>query len=152
MELILTQEEADELLQLLKQCVKETINLPKAGTRQDYEAIAKNNKSERFVISVNRVNKRVKKVTFNARYKKGDVVLMRLDIAPTSTHVNPPELGGNKICSSHLHLYREGFDAKYAEPFDVDDTNICKAFEEFLIKFNVLKIPSIVEQLSLEGE
>ena len=85
MAIILTQEEADELLEMLKKCVQKSFSLPKNGERDNLEIQAINDRSKIFIISVSRVNKSVDKVSFTARYKKGDVRLLRLDVSPTWT-------------------------------------------------------------------
>lgn len=150
MAIILTQEEADELLEMLKKCVQKSFSLPKNGERDNLEIQAINDRSKIFIISVSRVNKSVDKVSFTARYKKGDVRLLRLDVSPTWTHRNPEALGGEKIIGTHLHLYREGFDDKYAEHFNVDDPDLYKYFLAFLDKFNVVEKCEIKLQTELE--
>ena len=113
MAVLLTQEEATELLELLKKCVSSSISLPKQGGREDISVVSTERESEKFIISVNRRNKRVNKVSYVARYKKGDVVLLRLDVGVTSPHVNPEVLGGEILTGPHLHIYREGFEERY---------------------------------------
>lgn len=150
--IVLTQEEADELLQMLKKCIDMSVELPTCGYRKDYEAVAVVQKNERFIISVNRKNSMTDKVSYLARYKKDNTILMRLDVAPTSPHVNPELLGGDKITGTHLHLYREGFETKFAIPFEPQNPNLEKTFYEFLDKFNVKEKPIIAEQTKITEE
>jgi len=147
--MVLTQEEADELLQMLKKCVDKAVKLPIYGQRMDYETVSVVQKSERFIISVNRRNLMTDKISYLARYKKDNTILLRLDVAPTSPHINPDILGGEKITGTRLHLYREGFDTKYAIPFEPQDSDLEKTFYEFLDKFNVKEKPLIVESLKI---
>ena len=119
MAVLLTQEEATELLELLKKCVSSSISLPKHGGREEISVVSTDRESEKFIISVNRRNKRVNKVSYVARYKKGDVVLLRLDVGVTSPHVKPELLCGEILTGPHLHIYRERFEERYAIPFDI---------------------------------
>ena len=151
MAVLLTQEEATDLLELLKKCVSSSISLPKQGGREDISVVSTERESEKFIISVNRRNKRVNKVSYVARYKKGDVVLLRLDVGVTSPHVNPELLGGEILTGPHLHIYREGFEERYAIPFDIKNDDLITNFLAFLKRFNVLAPTKVVEQLPLTG-
>ena len=145
---MITQEEADELLQMLKSCVSTFLNLPSIGNREQFELTAINNKSKRFMVSVNRANKFVEKISFTALYKEKNIRLLRLDINPTQKHTNPIQLGGEELIGTHLHIYKEGFHDKYAIPFDVTNPQLEKIFFSFLEQFNVIKIPPIRVQIS----
>lgn len=146
---LLRQEEADELLKMLKRCVDASIALPSCGFRKDYDVFAIEQKNEKFIVSINRKCSFVDKVSYVARYRKDNTLLLRLDVAPTASHKNPPELGGEIIDGTHLHLYREGFEVKYAIPFDVKDINLEKNFFEFLDQFNVIDRPSIIQEMGV---
>lgn len=150
MAVVLTQEEADELLEMLKKCVQQSFSLPKKGEKDDLEIQGINDRSKFFIISVNRANKTANKVSFTARYKKGDVRLLRLDVAPTAPHRNLEEFGGEKIVGTHLHIYKEGFEDKYAIPFDIDDPDLYKYFLIFLDEFNVVERCKIEFQTDLK--
>ena len=150
MAVVLTQEEAEELLKMLKRCVLKVLNFPSLGKRADFDVTGINDKSEKFIISVNRKNKEAHKVSFVARYRQGDVRLLSLDLNPSEKHTNPEDCGGEVIEGTHLHIYREGFHDKYAIPFVIDDVGLENAFITFLQKFNVVEIPKIRTQLTAE--
>lgn len=70
------------------------------------------------------------------------IVLIRLDI-DGAPHTNPD---GVRLSGTHLHLYREGYDDKWAEPLDPsrfrDTRDIQRAFEDFCGYCNIQGIPS----------
>lgn len=148
MAVLLTQEEADELLEMLKKCASAALNFPAFGRRADFDVTGINDKSKKFVISVNRKNRYVNKVSFVARYKSGDVRLLRLDVNPSERHTNPEGTDGNTIEGTHLHIYKEGFHDRYAIPFDLKDKGLDDTFKSFLERFNVVDIPQIRMQIS----
>lgn len=150
--LLLTQEEADELLELLKKCVIDTFDFPKKRKDGRIEAFSLVDESKKFMIVVNRKNLYADdKITFVAIYKKGNIRLLHLDLGITSSHTNPPELGGDKLKGPHLHIYRENFHDKYAEPFDVESEDLVENFYKFLELFHVIEVPKVnrTEQESL---
>lgn len=140
--LILTQEEANELIAMLKKCADKECGLPNQGHRIDLD-VEGEKKGCKFVISVNRQAVRSDKVSFNARYRKGDVTLLRLDMGPTQVHQNPDELGGERITGPHLHIYTEPYGDKYAIPYSSNNNDIGRLFYEFLERFNVNPKPKI---------
>ncbi len=145
--IVLTQKEADELLQMLKLCVNEIIDFPNRGKRCDFDVISKCNKTDKFMITINNSAKRENKFSINALYKKGNVKLMRLDAGNPPLHTNPD---GEKIKGAHLHIYREGYEIKYAMPFDIENPEIDSIFYEFLDRFNVVDKPKVSFQKHIE--
>ena len=75
------------------------------------------------------------------------VVLVRLDI-DGAPHTNPD---GQKLEGTHLHIYREGYDDKWAYPLDPirfpNPSNLCRAFEDFCGYCNVVNVPPFQEVL-----
>jgi len=59
------------------------------------------------------------------------IVLARLDI-DGAPHTNPD---GQRVGRTHLHLYRDGSEDKWAFPLDpsqfIDPTNMRQAFDDF---------------------
>ena len=74
-------------------------------------------------------------------------MLLELHINPTTVHYNPD---GEKIISSHWHIYTEEYGRLYAFPADNIQSD---AFVEntiaFLTRFNVVEQPTIHYQLEL---
>lgn len=146
--IVLTQKEADELLQMLKACVNATIDFPSRGKRCDFDVISKCNRSDKFMITINNSAKRTDKISINALYKKGNIKLMRLDIGnPPPPHKNPD---GEKINCNHLHIYKEGYEIDYAIPFDIGNSEIDSIFYGFLDRFNVVDKPKVSFQKHIE--
>ena len=147
----LSQQEADKLLELLKKCVDTKISMPSQGFREDLDVYAIERRNEKFIISINRRNSVEDKVSFVARYLKDNTILLRLDIAPTAPHKNPPGFQYEEIQGTHLHIYREGYESKYAMPFDVNDELLEDKFLNFLNMFNVIEKPVIICQTEISG-
>lgn len=145
----LTQQEAQNLLELLKKCVDTKISMPSQGYREDYDVYAIENRNEKFIISINRKNSLTDKVSFVARYLRNNTILLRLDIAPTAPHKNPPGFQYEEINGTHLHIYREGFESRYAIPFDVKDELLEDKFLSFLKMFKVVNEPIIISQTEM---
>ena len=75
------------------------------------------------------------------------IVLVRLDIngAP---HTNPD---GQKLDGTHIHIYREGFEDKWAFPVDPavfrNIDNVGTTFEDFCLFCHIEEIPPYQEVL-----
>lgn len=109
---MLTQIEADNLIAMRKTFIDfTTVSLP-PGSDQTHELIS-DDKRERFLLDLWRGTIRLSKIKFQERGRKV-IVLVRLDI-DGSPHTNPD---GAKLNGTHLHIYREGFEAKWAYPID----------------------------------
>lgn len=144
--IVLTQSEADELLSVLKACVEKVVDIPVQGKSEDVNVVSELNKSDKFIITLNRISTRTNKITFNARYKTGDIVILRLDVNGPP-HTNPD---GTKVCGTHLHIYKEGHSVKYAIPYDITNPEFDNLFYEFLDRFNVIDKPTVKMQQEME--
>lgn len=141
---MLTQADADALLALAKRFEgPPTINLP-VGADDRYDMVGGEREEEAFVLDVWRGRRRAVKMKFQTR-GRNVVVLARLDLhgAP---HTNPD---GEQIGGTHLHLFREGFDAKWAFPLDIetfrDPSDFALAFNDFCRLCRV-ENPPVVQQ------
>jgi len=138
---VLSQDEADFLMSMEKRFVPSppTISLL-PGADLTYELTNEINR-ERFLLDLGRSAIRLSKVKFQTRARK-TIVLARLDIngAP---HTNPD---GIRIGGTHLHIYREGFETKWAYPLDRAQfpnlTDIAQTLEDFCQYCNILDSPS----------
>lgn len=127
---MLTQAEAEHLMQVVKHFVHppDRIDIP-PGVSGTFELTDPNDR-ERFLLDIWRSTLRISKLTFQNRVRTV-VVLARLDVngAP---HTNPD---GQSLPGTHLHLFREGYDDKWAIPVDVNKftllTDPGKTFHEF---------------------
>ena len=109
---MLTQQEVDFFLNLPKKLVSTgSITFPKINTACLLDAISLDGRIK-FIIDINRKGKRKPtKCTYQNRYKK-DIILLRLDIDGPE-HENPD---GIEIPCPHIHIYREGYETKWAYP------------------------------------
>ncbi len=138
----LTQAEADALITAEKRRIDATewdypgsggvITIPLVSTDQ----------REPFLLDIRRARIGLAKGTYQNRGRQV-VVLVRLDFGG-APHRNPD---GEEVGSPHLHLYREGFDDKWASPVpsnrfaDLDD--LWRTLEDFMRFCNIVEPPVI---------
>jgi len=142
---MLTQREADILIAMRKSFVKPiTISIP-PGTDQTHELVG-DDKRERFLLDFWRGRLRLSKIKYQTRGRKV-IVLVRLDI-DGAPHTNPD---GTKLDGTHIHLYREGYEDKWAFPLEPgvfrDPSDIRKTFEDFCRYCNVQNTPQFQRSL-----
>jgi hypothetical protein len=107
----LTQHEADTLLKLEKHYRDDKqFVFPTYGGHLQIPLCSDDTREE-FVLSVRRSKIELTKNTLQTRTRK-TVILARIDIAGP-LHRNPD---GEEVPCPHLHLYREGYNDKWAEP------------------------------------
>ena len=83
----------------------------------------------------------IKKCTYQSRFRK-DVILLRLDVEGPE-HTNP---SGEKLPSTHLHVYREGLDDKFAIPAPPEFSNtddLIQTMIDFLVYFKTTNTDSL---------
>jgi hypothetical protein len=110
---MLTQAEADQFMQMAKHFVRPpaTITIP-PGADDTYE-IAGPDDRETFLLDVWRGTLRLSKLKFQNRVRTA-IVLVRLDV-DGAPHTNPD---GQRFSGTHIHLFKEGYDDKWAYPVD----------------------------------
>lgn len=140
---MLTQAEADTLIAMRKRFLNpRTISLP-PGVDETHELIG-DDKREHFLLDLWRGTIRLSKYKMQTRGRI-TIVLVRLDIngAP---HTNPD---AHVIGGTHIHIYREGFDDKWAFPVNPemfrDIYNARSAFEDFCRFCHIEEIPPYQE-------
>lgn len=142
---MLTQVEADTLIAMQKTFSELVTITLHAGTDQTHELIGAD-KKERFLLDLSRGTIRLSKVKLQTRGRIA-IVLVRLDV-DGSPHTNPD---GSYIGRTHIHLYREGFDDKWAYPIDpaifTSLADINETFRSFCGYCNIIGIPSFQEDL-----
>lgn len=139
---MLTQSEADLLIRLAKKLLNRTIGFPNPGISIELK-LESFDKREEFIVDVNRKGRiNLKKCTYQNRYRK-DIILLRLDLNGPE-HENP---NGDVISCPHLHIYKEGFDDKWAYPINStefpDTTDLARTVLDFLRYCNVQNIEDI---------
>lgn len=143
----LTQAEADYLITLEK--VFETDEILTLGeVRLDYSRdLISLDRRERFILDVWRGGLNLKKYKLQTR---GHVIvpLVRIDIGG-APHTNPD---GEMIPCPHIHLFREGFDDKWAFPLTAypfrDSYDIVITFEDLARFCNITQVPQIQRRLA----
>lgn len=125
----LTQVEAEELLRLGKHFEDEaTVTLP-PGSNTSHALVA-HVSHEHFLLDLWRGSIRLSKARYQTRVRT-TVVLARLDI-DAAPHTNPD---GERIEGTHLHVYREGYEARWAMPVDPADFPNPRDLEQALRDF-----------------
>ena len=130
--LMLTQQEIDYLLQVLKELnEKQPLIFPAAFDSKQYNIVSED-KRDKFIIDVNRKGHiKLTKCTFQERHQSGNI-LLRLDL-DGRPHTNPDR---QEISCPHLHIIKEGYGTSwaYTVPSDIfkDTTNLLLSFINFL--------------------
>lgn len=137
----ITQSEFDYLITIDKRFEKaDELVLGPAPISWERNIIAIKTK-DTFILDFYRGSFELSKYTYNKRYRQ-TIILLRYDAK--GRHTNPD---GITFDGPHVHIYKEGFDDKFAYP--VTDIGIDKMdemeaiLEKFLTYCNVKSIPSI---------
>jgi hypothetical protein len=127
---LLTQAQADRLIELAKEGERTDPFVWLASKHTDESIAAVEDKGLRFVLSLKR---NPFEIRLHFRTKDRDVGLVRLDNSPY--HPNPD---GSEIRDRpHLHRFREGYGLEWAEPVDWYDVNDpFRTLERFLEMIN----------------
>lgn len=141
----ITQQEFDYLMQLKKQFQEKNELLLGPAPHKWSRDIISTTSTEIFILDFYRGSIEIKKYTFHKRYKTC-IPLVRFD--SWGRHTNPDQ---QKFVGPHIHIYKEGYDDKFAYSVDVIGINDQNSMEDVLVKFlkycNVENIPPI--QLTL---
>lgn len=135
----ISQEEAIRLIEITKEREDNCIyNFPGRGVNLSIPIISED-KREKFFLDIHRGNINLKKITNQMRAHQA-IILVRIDF-DGKPHTNPD---GTIIQSPHIHIYREGYNDKWAEPLPSDFTNPYEAWKtlyEFMDYCNIVKKP-----------
>ncbi len=145
-EIILTQTEADALIDIKKNYDESSIStdnsrlaLPDLGGKLIVPLICVN-KREKFSLDITRSRIDLLKETKQLRGRQV-VVLVRLDIGG-APHRNPDD---EEVSSPHLHVYREGYGDKWAGPVPSDKfsnlSDSWQTLQDFMKYCNIDKLP-----------
>lgn len=109
------------------------------GTDETHELVG-DDARERFLLDLWRGTIRVSKLKFQNRARKV-IVLVRLDI-DGAPHTNPD---GQRLGGTHLHLYREGYEDRWAFPLDSSQFSkpgdLRQAFDDLCRFCNIRDVP-----------
>ena len=142
----LTQSEADALLSLEKIVIdQKPYDFPGAGAFVNVPLVSRDRREE-FLLDVRRGRIDVAKVTIQNRARVV-VVLARLDLG-SHPHTNPDL---TVVGSPHLHVYREGYAAKWATPVPSDvftnTSDPWAALQDFMTFCNIVERPAFSNRL-----
>jgi hypothetical protein len=139
---MLSQQRADELIAMPKRCADLLpIKFPLPGETLRFD-VESEGASESFILDVNRKGRiRLTKCTYQERYAVIEI-LLRLDV-DGPPHENPD---GVEVASPHLHVYREGYGDKWAQPAppEFSDTgDLARTLQDFMRYCKIQEIPEI---------
>ena len=142
----LTQVEAQNLLEMIKRSLIESIDFPSRGKTKEFDVVG-DTKKDVFSINIFRAKIHPFKYNFGARIKKNGIMLLELHISQSLVHRNP---GGEKIVGSHWHIYSEEYGRNFAFPAeDIHSDLFVENAIMFLNKFNVIEKPQIIYQIEM---
>lgn len=142
----LTQAEADQLIAMEKVRVDDQQHyFPDAGGYIS-APLTSVDQRESFLLDVRRGRINLTKATYQNRSQK-ITVLVRLDIEGPA-HRNPD---GTEIPTPHIHIYREGYGDKWAEPIRSglfpNTADLYQTMEDFMGYCNITRPPFIERRL-----
>lgn len=144
----LTQKEADALIKMEKHRLDDcSYDFPMRGAGLSVP-LQSPDKREQFLLDIGRGRIELLKGTYQNRARQV-VVLVRLDFGGPP-HRNPDD---TEVPTPHLHIYREGFGDKWAEPAPSDKfpdtTDLWRTLEDFMRFCNITQPPRIERRLFL---
>jgi len=120
------EEEIRKLLDGFKRLQEKQIEIPNPAERNEYEAYLIEEFKHKFKIILRRGNRQPDKLTYLALDKDPD---------------------GEIIYGTHLHVFTEQYQDRYATEFDINNPNLVNYCVEFLRRFKVIELNknSVVE-------
>ena len=147
MDNMLSQEEAEAMLKMLKESLIENISFPDKGTSTQFNVVGNTDK-DLFTIHIFRGKINATKYNLGARIKKNGIMLLELHINPSNVHINPDT--EEKILGSHWHIYTQKYGRKFAFPAeDINKNDFVDTTIKFFDKFNIIKKPTVHYQEEL---
>lgn len=140
---VLTDSEAKFLKELEKIVIEHSVEIPRDGNKECLNLARNgdiNDNIMRIHITTSKRNK--EKCSFNVVYNKS-ITIFRIDIGGSRIHINPD---GEDIPTPHMHIYRDGFDAKFAIPLPscfTDSNNFGRVLYDLLGYSNVVNRDSV---------
>lgn len=143
---LLSQAEADRLLEMIKSAVIRSVRFPTGGKREEFDVIGDSAKDV-FVVLLYRGRIKAIKYNLGARVKKNNVLFLELHIGESLVYTNPD---GEEIKGSHWHIYTEAYDRSFAFPAeDIESDRFVENTLDFFEKFNIIDPPEVIYQNQL---
>lgn len=143
---MLTQAEADALIAMEKHFIQLLPVTLRPGKNQSFELNGFPDAKERFLLDLWRGSIKLTKYRFQNRGRKV-VVLVRLELN-AAPHTNPD---GTRIGGTPLHVYREGYEDRWAVPVFPDQfqdvSSMRQTFDDFCQYCNISERPPFQEEL-----
>lgn len=134
----LTDNEAKFLIELEKVAMEKLVNIPCGKNKEHIDLASAEERMDNIMrVFIRRGKINANKCSFNVVYNKS-ITLIRLDIEAGRVHTNPD---GKDVPSNHLHIYREGYDDRFAFPLPecfTDPENLAKTLYDLLGYSNVI--------------
>lgn len=144
----LSKDEAEHLIDMMKRKVKnEILNFPSNKGKIVFDVVGEK-KNDFFTVNIDRKGKNANGCTYQGRVKANNQILIRLDVNPSSKHINPSN--GEEIIGTHLHIYSEEYELSEAIPFDTGNKDLFEMCFEFFKRFNIVEEPVIQAQMEFE--
>jgi len=139
----ISQEEANALIQMPKYRLNDnTWHFPGRGTSINIPLLSED-KRNNFILDLWRSRLELNKITYQNRAHQM-IILVRLDLTG-KPHKNPDD---EIISGPHIHLYREGYADKWADPVTSDSfsdlTDQWQTLKDFMTYCNIVKEPNII--------
>ncbi len=132
---MISQKEADELLAMRKIATDtKQYTYPSLGGRIEIP-LESENRRESFTLMITRGRIDMRKNSYQSLARRV-IILVRVDIAG-APHCNP---NGAQIACPHIHIYREGYGDKWAQPLPAifkDHTNHWHVLQDFMLFCNI---------------
>lgn len=139
---MLPQAEADRLARMAKRLAGvHVLAVPAPGQRQTWQVQSRDG-TEDFLLDMNRGSISLLKLTLQERYQATEI-LLRLDLEGPP-HTNPDD---TIIPTPHLHIYREGYNDKWAFPIppdvDISSGNPARILVSFMRYCGIEPVPPV---------
>lgn len=139
----LTQQEADEMIAMLKRTLTDVVSIPDRGKKTSFQ-VEGTSKRDNFTIQIFRGAINGFKYDIGARITVAGVLLLELHINPSNKHTNPD---GSTILGSHWHIYSEQYGRSFAvEAEDIQSDRFVENTLLLLQRFNVVECPVVEHQ------
>ncbi|MCB0421351.1 MAG: hypothetical protein KDD61_10155 [Bdellovibrionales bacterium] len=135
---------ADSLIRLRKRRINDAIH-DLGQSKLIIQLVGETSPQEEFLLDIHKASIRIEQHGLNKRVRKS-IGLVRVDLGSTLEHSNPD---GSKIIGSHMHIFKEGYDLKWAVPLPYsgalgtfqDQGNLLSNFDQFCQICNIVEPP-----------
>lgn len=142
----LAQADAERLIGEMKNAIDHEFTMPAPGEQNHEFQVIGPASGTIYVIAPFRGQRNPRKHSISARIGVTGVQLMRLCVNG-SPHTNPD---GTIVPGTHLHVYREGHDARTAYALPIDSPDFVSDTILLLKQFNVITMPAFQDGIEAQ--